>query len=181
MSLTHPKKGGRKSVEEITRMKQEAQFYFDRGISAEECHRRTGFNRSTCQAYYREFAEKLMELSRDGWADKQQQSKLRALLAMDKYIMEIMSVMQEINAKVLRNEIRAKINLSEDDKQKFNRSDLEPGQLFWKERERVAKTLFELVDKKHALLMSPTLKDSVEEEVQKILQRHGFTSTPEKS
>lgn len=156
------RKGGRPSRAESEEIRNNIRFYFEKNINASTCQRKTGYNMRTVRAYYNEWTEQLIANHNKEFGTMQKDEIERSLNAMDQQVLELISIQNQIGTKVafaVKQAEAQKRTLSDDE----IRAEI---------RMNLAKSIFDLTDKKTALAITPNTAQTVTEEVKRILDQY---------
>lgn len=154
MSVSEPPSAGRPTRKTKKMIDKEVRFYYERDVGINEAMTKSGHSFRTIQTRYAKWDKLLREREDKSFLESQDTKKNRAILALDKQLVEVIAVQQEINKMI--NDLK---NPAMD-------------QLKSELRAKLAWMIFEMTDKKAALEMTPTTASRVKREVQELIDRY---------
>lgn len=143
-----------KTVSEM--IDDEIQFYFTSGIDEMQVVARTHHTWRTVHSRYAKWNKLLTERKNKSFIEGQDQAKERALAALDKQIVELLALQQITIAEV------AKLDLKDPT---FEQS---KGEI----RKGLAWMIFDLLDRKSALKLMPSVAEKVKQEVKELIDKY---------
>ncbi|MCK5600927.1 hypothetical protein KAR91_03600 [Candidatus Pacearchaeota archaeon] len=133
----------------------ELKFYFDRGIDEMEVVSRTKHTWRTIHSRYEKWNQLLQDRKDEKFLLEQDNAKIRALAALDKQIVELISLQQIIIKDVA----------SHGENPTFEQSRVA-------ERKALSWMIFDLTDRKTALKLMPSVADKVKQEVKELIAKY---------
>lgn len=145
---------GRPSKNRSKEIDDEIRFYYERGIDEMEVVNRTKHTWRTVNARYEKWDKLLSDRTDKVFLEKQDHAKARALNALDKQIVELLSIQQVAIKDVARLENPTYEQIKGD------------------VRKALAWMIFDLTDRKAALAMTPTVAARVKQEVKELIDKY---------
>ena len=100
MSVEPPTKVGRPTLQEEVALREQLKFYFENGVGVEATASTTGHSTATVSKYFRIWSDELKEAQIKDFAEEQHDAKRRAIAGIDKQLLQLYSLQEQINQKI---------------------------------------------------------------------------------
>lgn len=155
MNHGHPSKPAQVQMQEKLRR------YFELGISATLAAQKVGLNVKTACKYYDEWTERITEQQNGDFLERQKADRERTIISFDTQILDMLDSLDSVNIEIKRYQ---------DEKNPV------PRYLF-AHRLEVQKVIADLIAKRGAFAMQPSIDDNLREKIQELIREHAARSS----
>lgn len=156
------KKAGPKTKAEKLEMMSKIRMYFNKGIPAAVVARLEPYNRKTIRAYYREFAEKILEHEEKDWIQTQNDARSQTITAMGEQLVMLYRVQKDVEDAVDFARSAAKM-------EEKPRDYLTPEEARVKNRIDVSNAVTNLLNLKHSIECAPVITEVLRNQIDKLI------------
>lgn len=167
MSVESKPKVGRPTLQEEVAIKSQLKFYFENGVGVEATASTTGRSTATVSKYFRIWSDELKEAMVKDFADEQHESKRRAIAGIDKQILQLYTIQEQINQRI------QKMATNEDDKT-VDYGRVPDSKMHFGIRDSLAHGIASLIDKRASIEMTMTVKDSLDKMVKEVMIKNNL-------
>ena len=166
MSLDKPKVG-RPTIQEEIAIKEQLKFYFENGVGVEATASTTGRSTTTVTKYFRIWADELKQIQSRDFADEQFESKRRAIAGIDKQILQLYTIQEQINQRIQKM-------ATDEETKTVNYARVPDAKMHFGIRDGLAKDIASLIDKRASIEMTMTVKDSLDKMVKEVMIKNNL-------
>ena len=152
---------GRPTVQESAETDKLLRVLYEGDVGIMAASQKTGHSPKTVSKRYKQWDKELAGSNSRKFLNRQHRAKDQALLALDKQLIELITIQQQVIERVVANQAIAK---------KQNRA-MSDDEIKSESRIKISWHISDLTDKKTALEMTPTVADRVKTEVDKFIAR----------